>query len=176
MTSPRIGRGTSDAGVVAWARRILITLVVLLFVSSPIAARLADWLGYREVGFERVFVTMIVAQWVMGLVAGVSALVVLYTSSRVALRGVATRNLHIKDAQAWAQEGPKVLLERMATWLAPVVSLVIAVIAGLASSSYWRDLAMYFYRSPFGVTDPVFQRDIAYYVFTLPMLGNVSTF
>src|SRR6185503_10465133 len=29
---------------------------------------------------------------------------------------------------------------------------------------------------PFGVTDPVFGRDVSYYVFTIPMISNVLTF
>src|SRR6185369_3130853 len=108
--------------------------------------------------------------------AGIGAFLLLYINARIALRGVATRNLHIKDASQWASEGPSVLLERMATWLAPVVSGVLAVVAALASSSYWRDLATFYYRTPFGTVDPVFGRDVSYYVFTIPMVSNVLTF
>lgn len=177
MTAPRIPRiGAPSPQWAARMRAALIAVVVVMFIAPPIATRIADWLWYREVGFERVFVTMIVAQWAMGLIAGVGGFALLYVSARVALRGVPTRNLHIKDAQQWAAEGPKVLLERMATWLAPVVCAAVALVAGLASAGYWRTLAQFFYRTPFGIIDPVFGRDVAYYVFTIPMLGNVLTF
>jgi len=173
MTTPRLLTFPQRASTL---RRVILGVVLFLFVAPVVASRLADWLWYKDVGFERVFITMIAAQWTLGLTAGIGAFVLLYVNARIALRGVATRNLHIKDASQWASEGPSVLLERMATWLAPVVSGVLAVISALASSSYWRDLATFYYRTPFGVKDPVFGRDVAYYVFTIPMISNVSTF
>jgi uncharacterized membrane protein (UPF0182 family) len=157
-------------------RRVIVGVALFLFLAPAVASRLADWLWYRDVGFERVFLTMLTAQWVLGIVAGVGAFVVLYVNARIALRGVPTRNLHIKDAQEWASEGPTVLLERMATWLAPLVAMGLSLLIALASAGTWRDLAQFFYRTPFGITDPVFGRDVAYYVFTIPMLQNALTF
>jgi uncharacterized membrane protein (UPF0182 family) len=173
MTIPRLPRSSQGSGAF---RRVVIGIVLFLFLAPAIASRVADWLWYKDVGFERVFITMLSAQWALGLAAGIIAFLALYVNARIALRGVATRNLHIKDAQEWANEGPSVLLERMATWLAPLVSSAFAVIAALASSSYWRDLATFVYRTPFGVTDPVFGRDMSYYVFTIPMLSNALAF
>src|SRR5262245_57226845 len=87
---PRSGR---------WMVRTLIVVAVLVLLVAPaIATRLADWLWYSDVGFARVFLTKIVAQWVLGLAAGVGGFVILYTNARLALRGIATRNLHIRDA------------------------------------------------------------------------------
>src|SRR5262245_21500664 len=103
MTTPRLPLTVTNS---PWLRRVLITGVLVLFVAPVVASRLADWLWYRDVGFERVFLTMIAAQWAFGLAAGLVSFVVLYVSARIALRGVATKNLHIKDASQWAQEGP----------------------------------------------------------------------
>ena len=175
MTAPRIGRIPAGGSRTA-LRAAIIAVVLVLFIAPPIATRFADWLWYREVGFERVFLTVLGAQWALGLAAGLLGFAVLYTNARLALRGVATRNLHIKDANAWAAEGPSVLIERMATWLAPLVALGFSLIIAGASAGNWRDLAQFVYRTPFGVTDPVFGRDIAYYVFTMPMLENVLAF
>jgi len=173
MTIPRISRGGPGSPAL---RRALFVVVAFLFFAPPVARRVADWLWYRDVGYERVFLTMIVAQWALGVAAGVVGFALLYVNARVALRGVADRNLHIRDANQWAAEGPKVLLERMATWLAPLVALGLSFVIALASAANWRDLAQFFYRTPFGVTDPVFGRDVAYYVFTIPMLQHVMTF
>jgi uncharacterized protein len=165
---PRGGRGL---------QRALVALFVVLFILIPLAAtRLTDWLWYRDLGFERVFLTKIVAQWVYGLVTGIASFALLYGSARFALRGVATKNLHIRDANAWAQSGPKVVAERFAAWAALPASLLLAFMIGAGASSYWGDLARFFYRSPFGVSDPVFHRDISYYVFTIPMAESALTF
>ncbi|HEX7939343.1 MAG TPA: UPF0182 family protein [Gemmatimonadaceae bacterium] len=173
MTTPRLPLAQARGGTL---RRVIIGVVLFLFIAPAVAGRLADWLWYKDVGFERVFLTMITAQWVMGLAAGIGAFVLLYANARIALRGVPTRNLHIKDASQWSSEGPAVLLERMATWLAPVAVIVLSIIIALASAGAWRDLAQFYYRTPFGVTDPIFGRDVSYYVFTIPMVQNVLTF
>jgi uncharacterized membrane protein (UPF0182 family) len=47
---------------------------------------------------------------------------------------------------------------------------VLALVLALVVASAWRELAAFWYRTPFGVTDPVFGRDVGFYVFTLPVL------
>ncbi|MBA3890468.1 MAG: UPF0182 family protein, partial [Gemmatimonadaceae bacterium] len=68
-----------------------IGFVVLLFLAvvllPALTMRLADWLWFREIGFERVFLTKIAAQWATGAVAGVVAFAVLYGNARLAVRG-----------------------------------------------------------------------------------------
>src|SRR5204863_8144979 len=157
-------------------RYTIAAIVLLLIIVPAIASRLSDWLWYQDIGFERVFLTKIIAQWVLGLAAGVGGFIFLYVNARIALRGVPTRNLHIRDANAWAQAGPKVLIERLAVWFVLPVTTALALILALNSAGNWRDLAQYFYRTPFGVVDPIFGRDVAYYVFTIPMVENVLAF
>ena len=43
-------------------------------------------------------------------------------------------------------------------------------------ASQWRTVLQVMYRTPFGVTDPVFGRDIGYYVFALPAIELVLGF
>ena len=83
---PPIGRAPSGPrrGVIV----AMLAVVALLLLGPFIASRLADWLWYREVGFERVFFTKIIAQWLLGLPTAVIAFVVLYGSARAALRGI----------------------------------------------------------------------------------------
>lgn len=157
--------------------RIAFVLVALVFILVPaLASRIADWLWYRDIGFERVFLTKIVAQWSLALVAGLGGFALLYTNARFALRGVARKNLHIRDASQWAQQSPQEFAERIVSWLALPASLLISIVLAIGSGTRWRELAQFFYRTPFGVTDPVFGRDVGYYVFTVPMVESVLSF
>ena len=157
--------------------RVLLILAAIAFVVLPaILSRLADWLWYMDVGFERVFLTKIVAQWSLGLLAGLGGFVVLYVNARIALRGASRRNLHIRDASEWAAQGPAVLMERLASWFVLPVCLLIAFVLAVSAGTNWRELAMFVHRTPFGTTDPIFGRDIAYYVFTIPMVEHLLTY
>jgi uncharacterized membrane protein (UPF0182 family) len=156
-----------------------ITLFAALFVlvfAPAVATRLADWLWYRDIGFERVFLTKIIAQWALGLAAGIGGFVFLYVNARIALRGIPRKNLHIRDASAWAQAGPQEMAEKFAAWIVLPATLFVGLFLALVSGGRWRELAQFFYRTPFGVTDPIFGRDVGYYVFTIPMVEIVITF
>src|SRR5690606_29011382 len=74
------------------SRRLLFMLAGLIIVGllflPALAGRLSDWLWFREIGFERVFLTKIAAQWAIGLTAGAIALLFLYGNARFALAGL----------------------------------------------------------------------------------------
>jgi hypothetical protein len=59
--------------------------IVLLIVTPAIARRVADWMWYAEIGFERVFFTKIVAQWLLGGLAAILAFLLFFANARFAL-------------------------------------------------------------------------------------------
>ena len=82
-------RGTQPPNLQQRARLIVGLAIVLLIIAFlPVASRrLADWLWYRDLGFERVFLTKVAAQWALGIVGGLAALAILIANVRLALRG-----------------------------------------------------------------------------------------
>ena len=48
---------------------------------------------------------------------------------------------------------------------------MVGLLAGLAAASAWDVVLLAMYGSRFGVADPIFSRDIGFYVFTLPALS-----
>ncbi len=68
------------------------------------------------------------------------------------------------DAGRW-------LLERIGGELAIIAGLVLAVVMGLTASGQWESVQRARHAVPFGVTDPVFQRDVAFHVFHVPLLA-----
>jgi len=158
---------------------VLIAGVFVLLLLVPfVAGRLADWLWYREIGFERVFFTKIVAQWVLGLPTALIAFAVLYGNARFALRGVPRQQRSpIAEVRSGAdlRDVAQALLRRGIDWLALPASLLLGLLVALATAGQWRLLLQAAYATPFGVTDPVFGRDAGYYVFTLPAIDLVTS-
>ena len=149
----------------------LAVAVVALILAAPfLARRLTDWMWFREVGFERVFLTRVIAQWTLWLVIGVGSFLIFHANARFALRGLSLDPVPPVDR---ARGGPRTEaadLVRLVEILALPASLGLAALVGLIASTEWVALAQFFYRSPFGITDPVFGRDVSYYVFTLPVI------
>ncbi|MDQ3997367.1 MAG: UPF0182 family protein, partial [Gemmatimonadota bacterium] len=62
---------------------LMFALVMLVVAVLPFsAARLADWLWYRDLGFERVFLTKIAAQWTVGIAAGLAAFAIILANAK----------------------------------------------------------------------------------------------
>ena len=155
----------------------LVVGLVLLFVVAvlfPFAAgRLADWLWYRDIGFERVFLTKIVAQWTLGLGVGLVAAVALYANVRLALRGAVLDELLAETRFRPEARARAAVLTRLAEMTAKPGALILAFLVAITAAAQWRTAIAYFYRTPFGTTDPVFGRDVGFYVFTLPAIQLV---
>ncbi|MBW8839302.1 MAG: UPF0182 family protein, partial [Gemmatimonadetes bacterium] len=157
---------------------LLIAIVLAFLVFLPfLAGRLADWLWYREIGFERVFLTKVVAQWALGVPTALLAFGVLYANARVAMSGEPrpTRPPVTRmRGSLEMREAARALIGRGMEWFVLPATAVLSIVFGLAAASQWRTLLQAVYGTPFGVADPVFGRDVGYYVFTLPAIELVT--
>jgi uncharacterized membrane protein (UPF0182 family) len=54
-------------------------------------------------------------------------------------------------------------------------AVVLAVIFGLTARANWQEYLAYFHQQSYGMTDPVFGRDISYYMFSLPVFDSVHS-
>jgi hypothetical protein len=130
----------------------------------------AEWPWFRSLGFERVFTTRLLAKGLLGAGVGAFAFAFLYANLRIAQRGVVPNPLFVKLNPESAAVDITQLVRRVAT---PAV-LLVAVLFGLGAMSGWLDVLRFLHQTPFGQTDPVFGRDVSYYVFTVPLVTNVT--
>ncbi len=168
MTSSRSLRlpGRRRGRLALW---LLVGLSVLFFLISPLIQLLAEWPWFSALGYERVFATRLIASLLLGIVAGGAAFALLYANLRFAQRGIVPNPVVMQmNAQT-----PAVDVTRLVRRLALPAALVLALFIALAVSSGWMPVLQFLNQTPFGVTDPVFGRDLGYYVFTLPIIGGV---
>src|SRR5712692_4458991 len=154
-------------------RRVVLWLVVglglLIFFISPLVGLLAEWPWFSALGYERVFATRLVASFTLGVLAGGVAFAFLYANLRFGQRGI-VRNPVVMQASA---QTPAVDVTRLVRRLALPAALAFAFFLALAVSTGWMPVLQFLHQTSFGVTDPVFGRDLAYYVFTLPIVTGV---
>src|SRR4030042_5008109 len=140
---------------------ILIVLFVVLNIAKSIYA---DWLWFQAEGYGSVYSKTIITQvWLFFAGAGVSLAFVL-GNPLPALRLVRQR----------PQAGPRVIpvdeaaLRRIVLTAAIAGSLILAIIFGSVAGGQWDTMLRYLNGQPFGEEDPVFGRDIGFFVFSLP--------
>ena len=152
-------------------RFFLILAALVVFAGIPSFAEFyTDWLWYRELGYEQVFLKSLSAQATTGMTVGAVVFVILWLNLRLSLRLLRRREFAIATP-----DGPRIITVdtgRLRS-LIYVGALVAAGLIGLYSASSWATWLYAIHAVPFGRTDPVLGRDIAFYVFRLPMLELV---
>src|SRR5438094_4760919 len=144
---------------------VLFALLLLLFNLVPLAA---EWLWFQALGYERVFTTRLVAEAVLGVGVGGLVFAFLYVNLRIAQGGLAPNPLVVQFSSGAAAVDVTRLLRRLAL----PTALGLGLLFGMGAAGGWLSMLQFLHRTPFGVTDPVFGRDVGYYVFTLPVIAG----
>jgi uncharacterized membrane protein (UPF0182 family) len=148
---------------------LAIAAVLLLLIFFPaIVALHADVLWFREVGFMRVFTTEIAARVSLFFVVALLAFAILYGNARFAQRGRVFNPFILQG-----QQGPPLDVTEMVRRMTLPAALAISIFMGLAATSWWMTVLQALHAASFGAADPVFGRDVGYYVFTLPLVATV---
>jgi uncharacterized membrane protein (UPF0182 family) len=149
---------------------LLLVGIVLLTGIPSFAEFYTDWLWYRELGYEQVFLKSLSARATTGITVGIVAFLVLWLNLRLSLRLLRRREFAIATP-----EGPRVITVdtgRLRS-LIYTAAFIAAVLIGLFSASSWATWLYALHATPFGRTDPVLGRDIAFYLFHLPLLDLI---
>ncbi|MEP7327053.1 MAG: UPF0182 family protein, partial [Gemmatimonadota bacterium] len=160
-------------------RRVLLisiaVFVAALLLLPAMTTSLADWWWFREIGYQIVFTRELSTQFALFLVGALLTGGVIYLNLRIAQRGLVVNPIVFTLGENIPNVNVAAILRRVTL----PVSLVIGFLGGLAATSTWEVVLKALYRTPFGITDPVFGRDIGFYVFSLPavslLLGILST-
>jgi len=152
---------------------VLVFVAVLLLLLLPSLVTLgAEWPWFQALGYERVFATRLVAKGLLGVGAGVVAFAFLYANLRFAQRGVVPEPVVLRFNPRAAALDLTSLLRRLALPMA----LGLALLFGLGAAGGWLGVLQFLHRTPFGVSAPVFGRDVGYYVFTVPVMASAIAF
>jgi uncharacterized membrane protein (UPF0182 family) len=148
-------------------------LAVLAFVLPNLVELMTDWWWFAEVGQQGTYATILGAQAGLGAAAFVVSLAWLTFNLRVA-----ARTLPVESQVISTPEGMTVALpaRREVQTLGSVVAAGAAVLAGLYAASGWQDFLGWRHGEAFGIADPILGYDVAFYVFTLPMLDLLRSF
>jgi uncharacterized membrane protein (UPF0182 family) len=157
-------------------RRLIFALFGLAFLAlfffPSLLSLLVDWWWFQEIGYQNVFTRELVTRVLLFLVVGGLTFGAFYLNLRNAQRGLVPDPIVFRIGQ----RAPRVDLTRALLRVSLPVSLFLALMAGLAATPAWTLVLRFIYGTPFGIQDPVFARDIGFYVFTLPALTALLGF
>ncbi|MCP4428728.1 MAG: UPF0182 family protein [Chloroflexi bacterium] len=139
----------------------IIGLIFLLFISlNWIVRTYTEWLWFTELVYQNVWFKRWLIQLVSFVVAFALAAAILLTNWRLARR---------RAMRATPPYNPNLLEYAGIPWLINGVGLFLAFGFAGTGSAQWETFLRYFYRVDFGAPDPIFGKDISFYLFELPV-------
>jgi hypothetical protein len=142
-----------------------VAAVIILFIVLTIAKGFyTEWLWFSSLGYGSIYTTILKTRLLIFFLAAV-IFCALFLGNLV----LATRLAPKTEAHFWpwaiARQRPQT-----AKWSIILGTVVLSIIFGLVAQGNWQVVLQFLNGQPFGVSDPVFQKEISFYVFTLPFL------
>ncbi|MCC6790914.1 MAG: UPF0182 family protein [Thermomicrobiales bacterium] len=138
---------------------IIFGLIILLFAT---AAFWVQWWWFGSMGYRSLLVTRYLSEISVFVVAAAITGSVFLGNVAIALR---------RSRRATPKTGRlTTLTDRFVFYLGMTTGLVAAILFGLTAASNWETWLLWWNSEPFGYDDPVFGRDIGFFIFALPAL------
>jgi uncharacterized membrane protein (UPF0182 family) len=150
---------------------VLVAVVVVIIVLSTargLARFYISYLWFQEVHFTSVFRGVLVTKVLLAVVFCVLFFIAMLSSLAVADR-FAPKSLH-ESVQDELVERYRDTVWPHGRWVRVVAAAVFALFAGIGTDGQWKNWDMFRYHVPFHVSDPLFHRDVGFYVFELPFI------
>jgi uncharacterized membrane protein (UPF0182 family) len=144
---------------------LLVTFVLLLLFSGDLLSLYVDALWFKEVQYYPVFLKTLLTKLALGLIHGLAFFILLYPNLSLAQR--------YRPAVRVAQEE----LDPLGPFLKPIIlggSFLLSLIIGFQGSTRWSAYLLFSHAVSFGMEDPLFKKDLAFYVFQFPFLTYVQ--
>ncbi len=163
--------------VITSKNRVLIAVavaaIILLMGAREFFSFMADWQFFREVGFEAVFTKTFTAKVLAGLVFGLAAFLAVLINLLIAAKHKLPAGLAnpLWDSVPQLQ---RLDLNRLMTGISFLAALLAFVFAFPIGAQYWEQALLFLNSMPAGQADPLFGRDISFYLFRYPFLDEMN--
>jgi uncharacterized protein len=136
----------------------LYVLIILLLLLSALSKLITDYWWFETLGYASIFLISIKSK------------IVLFTASTLIFFSLVMLNLFI--VSKFYKIKKSIISWKMQT----LVVLVMSFLLGMGTSNKWFTVLQYLKQVQFKLADPIFIKDVAFYVFSLPLFLAVWEF
>lgn len=131
-----------------------------------------DWLWFNEVCFQHIFSKTLLTKIELGIIVGFAFFVLLWLNLLIVKQVIKNGNSRVWRIGGNLFEIPnKELIQPYINLILLTGSLFFAFLSGNGAAAKWMDYLKFINPSSFGILDPLFSKDIGFYVFQLPFLS-----
>lgn len=150
---------------------LILVLAVVLAVLYGISGIWADYMWFASLGYRRVFWTLFLTRFAVGVVAFLVFLSFLWLNAWFARRCLPRIRLSGEKRKIIElTQGPllRLLNSRWGTAGLLLICVSISLLLAVPVGASWETVQKFVYATPFGKSDPVFGLDVGFYIFKLP--------
>ncbi|MGI8426145.1 MAG: UPF0182 family membrane protein [Actinomycetota bacterium] len=151
-----------------WRGALIAILTVGFFSISTVVAFYTDLLWFEEVGFKQVFTKVFATKLLVAGIFGLAFFV--FTLANLLVVGRLMPDRHILASVEDPLQRYRQLMLPYFRWISIGGSAFLALVFAGGLAPQWDRFLLFTNATNFGRTDPVFGRDIGFFVFRLPML------
>lgn len=163
-------------------RWVTVLVLFLLFIAlARIVDVYTDYLWFKEVTFESVFVRILLTRIALAAISGVLFFAFLGLNIYIS-RWLAPKYVLVEPDQIGLRSFLHYFYERYKTAADHYINiflilgaLFISFLAGIAATDQWDTVLRFLNQQPFHQVDPIFGRDIGFYVFSLPLYKYIRS-
>lgn len=143
---------------------VITILILFLIFSSTIVNFVTDYLWFKDIGFDEVFLTKLMTQ----LKTGIPIFIILTAVIYLYLQSIK------KDYYKKVDSGVISISEKRINQVTLVGSVIVSLMASSAfAGGTWYELLRFFNSTSFNVMDPLFNNDVSFYIFKLPFIEKL---
>ena len=170
--------------------KFFVPLFVLLVISIVSFVKLfPEFLWYQSFAYENVWLFRIKSEFLTWLVFALISFFWLFINAYIANKNSSI----VSSSSSYSIQTPFPFLNKIIdafrknyannqvesgkntfSWTIRLVVVGLSVIFGLSAKNWWEDLFLYLNQQPYGMLDPIFSKDISFYLFSLPLFNNIQ--
>jgi len=157
-----------------WKWLIVVAIILLFFVASRGLSIYISALWFGSLGYSSVFWFIFRVKLELFLIFLVATIAILRGGFWLVERTFASFSFGRRTVfinQQPVNFSPARLLRPLA-W---VVSIIAGLIFGIGMREEWRSFALYFHQAQTTTTDPIFNKPVGFYLFSLPFYEEISS-
>jgi len=144
---------------------LIVAAVIILFIVLTIAKGFyTEWLWFSSLGYGSVYATILKTKVLLFFSAAI-----IFCALFLGNLALATHLSPNSGAHFWPWTIAR-QPQRIHKWGVILGMAVLSLIFGLVAQGNWQVVLQFINGQPFGIADPVFHKEISFYVFSLPFL------
>ena len=164
---------------------VLVAVIVLLFALGRITSVIVDWAWFSSIGYVGVFWTAFATKAALFVVVFAVSTLFLWANAALALRSAGKPRPRLPaafDLHATVRALPGPMAGSYGIPLSPLLwrllilalALVLGLLIAMGETGRWDLILRFVYQAPYGRNDPLFDKDIGFYLFSLPVYVAVK--